>query len=61
MSFFLTMTYVLFLYHELFESNTREMMKWNVGVESMEWCEEIEEMEMGMCDMRDVTEGSFEM
>jgi len=55
------MTSVLFFYYELLESNPREMMKWNVGVESMEWSEEIEEMEMGMCDMKEVIGGSFEM
>ena len=55
------MTYVLFFCHELLESNPREMMKWNVGVECMEWCEEIEEMEMGMCDMSEVMRGGFEI
>ena len=55
------MTSILLCFHELLESNPREMMKWNAGVESMEWCEEIEEIKMGMCDMREVIGGSFEM
>jgi len=55
------MTSDLFFCCELLESNPREMMKWNVGVERMERCEEIEEMKMGMCDMREVIVGSFEM
>lgn len=55
------MSFVLFFCHDLLESNPREMMKWNVGVGSMEWCEEIEEIKMGMSDMREVARGSFEM
>ena len=55
------MTYVLFFFHVLLDSKPKEMMKCNVAVESMEWCEEIEEMEMGMCDMREVIGGSFEV
>ena len=30
-----------------------------MGVGSMEWCEEIDEVGMGMCDMREVIGGSL--
>lgn len=52
---------LLFCIFEFLELKPREVMKWNVGVESMEWCEEIEDMEMRMSDMREVARGIFEM